>query len=124
MSGTVIDIVVAAAVYGLPLVLVGCLAFGIATRDRGGRRLLVFAAVALALYFVVTAMRAAYTAWLHSVPVSFLWILIPAWLALACTVGVWVLSVRRGWRFRRLTGVIGVALVVLAYTSTLLTSHT
>jgi hypothetical protein len=124
MSGTVIDIVVTAAVYGLPLVLVGCLALGIVSRNRGGRRLLVFAAVALALYFVVTVVRAAYAAWLHSVPVSFLWVLIPAWSALACAVLVWVLSVRRGWPFRRLTGVIGGLLVVLAYTSTLLTSHT
>jgi hypothetical protein len=124
MSGTVIDIIVTAAVYGLPLVLVGCLTLGIVSRNRGGRRLLVFAAVALALYFVVTAVRAAYAAWLHSVPVSFLWALIPAWCALACAVLIWVLSVRRGWPFRRLTGMIGVLLVVLAYTSTLLTSHT
>ena len=124
MSGTVIDIVVTAAVYGLPLVLAGCLALGIATRNRGGRRLMVFAAVALALYFVVTVVRAAYTAWLADVSISFLWILVPAWLALASAVAVWVVSVRRGRPLRRLTGVLGVLLVVLAYTSTLLTSHT
>jgi hypothetical protein len=107
VSKTLIDTV---AFFGLPLVLLSCLAVGIVSKGRIGRRPLVFAAVAAALYVVVPVLRAVHTAWRHGVSVPDQWglIIIAGWLTLAVAVLVYAaLSVHRRWPFRRLAAVLG-----------------
>jgi uncharacterized membrane-anchored protein len=95
---------------GSPVLLLLCLWAGIAKKGRIGRSLLVLAAFAVALY-LVGMFQTLLIAWRHNVPVSFGWFLIIAWLMLTLAVLVIaVLSIRRGWPLRRLTGVLGVTM--------------
>ena len=93
---------------GAPLVLLLCLAAGIAKRGRIARWLLVCAAIAVALYlsdWLVSLFRG----WQHGGATIGWWYLIPAWLALALAVLVTaVLTAGRGWPLRRLASLLGV----------------